>query len=71
VRYDLATISEVPEEIKLSTLGHGLGIELALDTPVGAAYFGAGNAFYFSRNLPDNPLQLGPVLFYFAIGYEP
>jgi NTE family protein len=69
-RYDLATISEVPEEIKLSTLRHALGIELALDTPIGGAFFGAGNAFFFSRDLPDNPLQLGPVLFYFSIGYE-
>ena len=68
-RYDLATISEVPEEIKLSTLRHALGVELALDTPIGAAYFGVGNAFFFSANLPDNPLQSGPVLFYFSIGY--
>jgi len=69
-RYDLATISEVPEEIKFSTLRHALGLELALETPIGGAFVGAGNAFYFSRDLPENPLQLGPVLFYFAIGYE-
>jgi hypothetical protein len=69
-RYDLATISEVPEEIKFSTLRHAIGLELSLDTPIGAAYVGAGNAFYFSRDLPENPLQLGPLLFYFSIGYE-
>jgi len=70
-RYDLGTISAVPEEIKFSTLRHGLGVELALDTPVGQASFGVGKSFYFIRDLPLNPVQEGPFLFYFTIGYQP
>jgi NTE family protein len=70
-RYDLGTISEVPEEIKFSTLKHGLGVELALDTPVGQASFGVGKSYFFIRDLPQNPVQEGPLLFYFMIGYQP
>lgn len=70
-RYDLGTISAVPEEIKFSTLKHALGLELALDTPLGQASFGVGKAFYFIRDLPRNPVQEGPFLFYFTIGYQP
>ncbi len=69
-RYDLGTISAVPEEIKFSSLLHGIGLELALATPVGPAVLGAGKAFYFSPDLPDQPVQQGPFLFYFMIGYQ-
>ena len=70
VRYDLGTISAVPEELKFSTLRHGIGIELALDSPVGQAAFAVGKSFYFGKNLPANPVQQGPFLFYFMIGYQ-
>jgi len=70
LRYDLAAISDVPEQIKLANFRHGLGAELGLDTPVGPAYFGVGKSFYFSKDLPEYPLQEGPFLFYFRIGYE-
>ncbi len=70
VRYDLGTISEVPEEIKFSTFRHGLGLELAFDTPIGQAAVGAGKSFYFNRDLPNNPVQQGPLLWYFVIGYQ-
>ncbi len=69
-RYDLGTISAVPEEIKFSTFRHAIGVELALETPVGPAVFGVGESFYFSKNLPQNPVQEGPFLFYFSIGYQ-
>lgn len=69
-RYDLGMISKVPEEIKFNTLRHGVGLELAIDTPIGPAYFSAGQAFFFNKDLPENPLQLGPLLLYFQIGYE-
>lgn len=67
-RYDLGTISLLPEELKLNSFRHGLGIELALDTPLGAAMFGAGKSFYFRRDLPQSPVTVGPLLFYFAVG---
>ena len=70
VRYDLGTISEIPEDIKFSTLRHGLGLELAFDTPIGQAAVGAGKSFFFNRDLPNNPVQQGPLLWYFVIGYQ-
>lgn len=69
-RYDLGTISSIPEELKFNTFIHGVGGELALDTPIGPAVFGAGKAFFLSRNLPENPLQQGPLLLYLTIGYQ-
>ena len=67
---DLGTISEVPEEIKFSTFRHGLGLELAFDTPIGQAALGVGKSFYFNGYLPNNPVQQGPLLWYFVIGYQ-
>jgi NTE family protein len=69
-RYDLGTISALPEEIKFSTLRHGVGAEIAFGTPVGPASLGLGKSFYLGKNLPDNPVQQGPFLFYFMIGYQ-
>jgi NTE family protein len=70
LRFDLGTISEVPEALKLSTFRQGIGLEIALDTPIGPALFGAGKGFYFSKDLPENPVQAGPLLLYFCIGYQ-
>lgn len=69
-RYDLGSIAAVPEEIKFSTFRHGVGVELALDTPVGPVALGVGKSFSFVRNLPKNPLQAGPFVFTFVIGYQ-
>ncbi|MBI5476805.1 MAG: patatin-like phospholipase family protein [Ignavibacteriales bacterium] len=68
LRYDLGTISLVPEELKFSNFRHGLGVEIALDTPLGPASFGAGQSFFIRKNLPNSPVAVGPVLFYFSIG---
>jgi NTE family protein len=70
LRYDLGSISAFPEQIKFSSFRHGIGAELALDTPVGSAVVGAGKSFFFDQDLPDHPLQQGPILFYFVLGYE-
>ena len=70
LRYDLGTINEVPEEIKFSTLRHGLGLQLAFDTPIGQAAVGAGKSFFFNRDLPNDPVLQGPLLWYFEIGYQ-
>ncbi len=69
-RYDLGTISANPEEIKFSGLRHGIGAEVAFRTPLGPASLGAGKSFFFSKDLPQNPIQQGPLLFYFMVGYE-
>jgi NTE family protein len=68
LRYDLGTISAVPEEIKFSTLHHGIGVEFALDTPVGEAALGVGKSFYSGSDLSQK-LQQGPFLVYAVIGY--
>jgi NTE family protein len=70
LRFDMGSISIIPEELKFETLRYGLGTELALDTPVGPAALAIGKSFYFGRNLPNNPIQQGPFLFYFMIGYQ-
>jgi NTE family protein len=69
-RYDLGTISAVPEELKLSTFQHGIGAEFALDSPVGPVILAVGRGFRFVRDLPRNPAEWGPVLFYFQVGYQ-
>ncbi|MBA4311917.1 MAG: hypothetical protein C0417_04730 [Chlorobiaceae bacterium] len=68
LRYDLGTISLIPEELKFSNFHHGIGAELALDTPIGPASFGAGQSFFIRKNLPNSPIAVGPVLFYFSVG---
>lgn len=70
LRFDMGSISVVPEEIKFATLRYGIGAKLGLDTPIGPATFSVGKSFYFGRDLPDNPIQQGPFLFYFVIGYQ-
>jgi NTE family protein len=68
-RYDLGTISANPEEIKFSNFRHGIGLELGFDTPIGVAAVAVGKSFYFAQDLPHNPIQQGPFLFYFVVGY--
>lgn len=70
IRFDMGSISAIPEDLKFATLRYGLGAELALDTPVGPAAFAIGKSFFFGRDLPENPIQQGPFLFYFMIGYQ-
>lgn len=70
VRYDLATISEIPQQLKFSAFRQGIGLEAALDTPIGQAAFGAGKSFFYNGELPANKFQHGPVLLYFVLGYE-
>ena len=69
-RYDLATISAIPEQIKFAAFRHGLGAELALDTPVGQAALGAGNSFYFEQGIKENSIKRGPLLLYLTLGYD-
>ncbi|HZY10694.1 MAG TPA: patatin-like phospholipase family protein [Bacteroidota bacterium] len=67
-RYDLGMISAIPQELKLNSFRHGIGGEIALDTPIGQASFGMGKSFYFREDLPHLPVSVGPLLFYFSIG---
>lgn len=69
IRYDLGMISSIPEDIQLGKFHHGVGVEFALDTPIGPASFGVGKSFFFQRNLKNKPISSGPMLAYFSIGY--
>ncbi len=70
IRYDLGSTWEFPEQIRFKDLRHGIGASLAFDTPIGPAEFSVGRSFKFKKNLPDNPISWGDVLFYFSIGYK-
>ncbi len=70
IRYDLGSTWEFPEQIRFKDLRHGLGAGLAFDTPIGPAEFSLGRSFKFKKNLPNNPISWGDILFYFSIGYK-
>jgi len=69
LRYDLGSVWPAQEQIRFKDLRHGVGGTLSFDTPIGPADFSVGRSFLFVKNLPGNPISLGPVYFYFSIGY--
>ena len=70
IRYDLGSVSALPEDLKFSTLRHGVGTEICWRTPVGPASVGVGKSFYLNSDLPNTPVAQGPLLWYFMIGYQ-
>lgn len=70
LRYDLGSVWRIPEDIRLRDFHHGIGVELALETPIGPAQFAVGRSFLFRRDLPNNPLSFGPYQVYFSFGYR-
>ncbi|MBF8249027.1 MAG: putative esterase [Bacteroidetes bacterium] len=69
-RYDLGAIWSSPEQIRIVDFMHGIGVGVAFDTPIGPAEFSLGRAFFFRKDILDNPLSLGPFIAYFSIGYS-
>ncbi|GBD88454.1 NTE family protein RssA [bacterium BMS3Abin03] len=69
-RYDLGSTWEEESQIRFKDLRHGIGATISFDTPVGPADFAIGRSFLLKRNLPENPVSWGEILFYFSIGYE-
>lgn len=65
-RYDLGNVWSLPTDIKFSTLKHGIGLTLGIDSPIGPAKFSLGRSFYFIKN--PNSVVLGELLGYFSIG---
>jgi NTE family protein len=65
-RYDLGATWKTPETIKFSSLRHGVGLSLGLDTPIGPTCFSAGEAFYFTKD--PYMLVWGYLHLYFSIG---
>jgi NTE family protein len=68
-RYDLGNTWAEQEQIKFKDLRHGIGGAISFDTPIGPAEFAVGRSFLFRKDLPENPISWGDVLFYFSIGY--
>ena len=68
-RYDLGSTWAFQEQIKFKDLMHGIGTTISFDTPVGPADFSVGRSFLLNKNLPENPVSWGDILFYFSIGY--
>ncbi len=69
VRYDLGNTWAEQEQIRFKDLRHGIGGAVSFDTPIGPAEFAVGRSFLFRKDLPENPISWGDVLFYFSIGY--
>jgi len=65
-RYDIGSIWETFQSIRLGTLRHGIGMLIGLDTPIGPAKFSVGRSFYFQSD--PNGAVVGPFLGYFSIG---
>lgn len=65
-RYDIGSIWETFQSIRIGTLRHGIGMLIGLDTPIGPAKFSVGRSFYFQSD--PNGAVVGPFLGYFSIG---
>jgi NTE family protein len=69
-RYDLGSAWAQRQNIRFKDLRHGIGAELAFDTPIGPAGFALGKSFILRRTLPNNPISWGPTIVYFMIGFN-
>jgi NTE family protein len=69
-RYDLGSTWEIKSQIRFKDLRHGIGGVMSFDTPIGPADFAIGRSFLLRKDLPENPIIWGDVLFYFSIGYR-
>jgi NTE family protein len=69
-RYDLGSTWEVKSQIRFKDLRHGIGGVMSFDTPIGPADFAIGRSFLLRKDLPEDPIIWGDVLFYFSIGYR-
>jgi NTE family protein len=69
MRYNLGSVWEVQNKLRLSDFRHGVGLSLSFSTPIGPADFSIGRSFIISNDIPDYPLKFGPLNFYFSIGY--
>lgn len=66
-RYDIGSIWEREEEIKIENLEHAMGVMFSWDTPIGPADFGAGRSF-----IVDDIKKIivrGEPIIYFSLGY--
>ena len=71
IRYDLGSVWEMPEEIRISTLLHGIGTSISLNTPIGPVSFSIGKAFNFVQSDNIKTIRWGETLLYFSLGIKP
>jgi len=69
LRYDIGSTWPEQQGIRFKDFRHGIGGSIAFDTPIGPAEFAVGRSFLLRKDLPNNPISWGDVLFYFSIGY--
>lgn len=68
-RYDVGSIWEQEEKIKIKDLRHGIGITVSFDTPLGPADISYGRSFFFNRDISQKPVKWGPGSIYFSLGF--
>jgi len=70
VHYNLGNIWTQSSRITLRDFTHGVGAELVLKTPLGAARFAIAKAFRFG--VPTDPalIKFAPTVYYFVFGYD-
>jgi NTE family protein len=69
IRYDFGSIWPHQEDIRWRDLHHGVGLGIAVDTPIGPASVSIGRSFYIRNDRLNRPLSLGPIIGYFSLGY--
>lgn len=69
VRYDIGSIWAEKEALRLKDMKHGVGVSLALETPLGPAEFSYGHSFTFKNGIFKKGVIPGESYFYFTIGY--
>lgn len=69
--YNIGSMWEKEEKIKIKDLRHSIGIGISFDTPIGPADFALGRSFLLEKDIliGGGPVTWGPVIFYFSIGY--
>ena len=66
--YNIGSIWEREEEMKLKNFKHAVGLMISWDTPIGPADFGLGRSFFFDKGLENIVVKGDPIL-YFSVGY--
>ncbi len=66
--YNIGSIWERKEEMKLKTFKHAVGLMVSWDTPIGPADFGLGRSFLINKGLEQIVVKGDPIL-YFSVGY--
>jgi NTE family protein len=66
--YNLGSIWERQEEMKLKTFKHAAGLIVSWDTPIGPADLGVGRSFMIDKNLEKIIIKGEPIV-YFSVGY--